>query len=116
MHYKIRWKYTLGCLVSIIILSACNQSHADNLGNTHINTSDSLTVTPVLSPEPTKELTPTVSPTPKPVKKSVGQQLAENAKGEAWELGKLSGDIRISHMLVKDGSGVGAVIACAIES
>ena len=32
------------------------------------------------------------------------------------ELGKLSGDIRISHMLVKDGSSVGAVIACAIES
>lgn len=32
------------------------------------------------------------------------------------KLERLSGDIRISHMLVKDGSSVGAVIACAIES
>lgn len=104
MHYKIRWKYTLGCLVSIIILSACNQSHADNLGNTHINTSDSLTVTPVLSPEPTKELTPTVSPTPKPVKKSVGQQLAENVKGEAWELGNLSGNLSGGGIVCQDGT------------
>lgn len=30
------------------------------------------------------------------------------------ELGKLCGNIHISHMLVKDGSSVGAVIACAI--
>lgn len=32
------------------------------------------------------------------------------------ELERLSGDVHISHMLVKDGSSVGAVIACAIEA
>lgn len=32
------------------------------------------------------------------------------------ELEKLLGDVKVSHMLIKNGSSVGAVIACAIES